>query len=197
MEKSIVKDKELVIISPKVTNATRCNVTEVFDGEGFSVKLQTKEDFSNSEPVEFFGVSGSGVLYFATKIDKIEDGIISVKFPEKHTLIQRREYTRAEINKNILIYTDKKTIRATIIDISAGGMCLISDTEMSKDSQYQTDINLEKNLSVSCQFKPVRVTKTDDEKFKVSGQFKLIKNIDRVALAQYCLKKQAEKEHNE
>ena len=36
----------------------------------------------------------------------------------------------------------------------------------------------------------------EDNKFKVSGQFKLIKNIDRVALAQYCLKKQAEREHN-
>ena len=196
MEKSIVKDKELVIISPKVTNATRCNVTEVLSEEKFNVKLQTEEDYENNEFVEFFGVSGSGVLYFKTKIENIENDIITVSFPEKHTLIQRREYTRAEINKNILIYTDKKTIRATIIDISAGGMCLISDTKMDTKKQYQTDIKLEKNLAVSCQFKPVRVVDQEDNKFKVSGQFKLIKNIDRVALAQYCLKKQAEKEHN-
>ena len=75
-------------------------------------------------------------------------------------------------------------------------MCLISDTKMDTKKQYQTDIKLEKNLAVSCQFKPVRVVEQEDNKFKVSGQFKLIKNIDRVALAQYCLKKQAEKEHN-
>lgn len=194
MEKQIEKEQEFIILSKDVTNATRCIVKDITEGENFKVELASEERYKKDEEVDMFAVSGSGVLYFNSELENADGKTLTVKYPKKSTLIQRREYTRAEIRKNILIYTDKKTIRATIIDISAGGMCLISDTEMDKNTSYQTDINLEKNLSVSCNFQPVRIVPSEDNKFKVSGQFKLIKNIDRVALAQYCLKKNTETE---
>lgn len=195
MEIQIEKSQEFIILSKEVTNATRCIVTDISEGESFNVELVSDERYKQDEDVELFAVSGSGVLYFGTKLENAEGRKLTVKYPKQSSLIQRREYTRVEIRKNILIYTDEKTIRATIIDISAGGMCIISDTEMDKNVSYQTDLNLEKNLSISCKFKPVRVAPMEDTKFKISGQFSLIKNIDRVALAQYCLKKTAEKEH--
>lgn len=194
MEIQIEKSQEFIILSKDVTNATRCIVTDIPDSETFNVELVSDERYKQNEDVELFAVSGSGVLYFGTKLENIDGRKLTIKFPKNSSLIQRREYTRVEIRKNILIYTDEKTIRATIIDISAGGMCLISDTEMDKNTSYQTDINLEKNLSISCKFKPVRIVPTEDKKFRISGQFKLIRNIDRVALAQYCLKKIAETE---
>lgn len=194
MEIKIEKSQEFIILSKDVTNATRCIVTNIPDSETFDVELVSDERYKQDEDVELFTVSGSGVLYFGTKLENADGRKLTIKFPKNSSLIQRREYTRVEIRKNILIYTDAKTIRATIIDISAGGMCIVSDTKMDKNISYQTDINLEKNLFVSCKFKPVRVVPAEDNKFKVSGQFKLIKNIDRVALAQYCLKKIAETE---
>lgn len=194
MEIKIEKSQEFIILSKEVTNATKCIVTDISESENFNIELVSDERYKQNEEVELFTVSGSGVLYFSTKLENADGRKLTVKYPQKSSLIQRREYTRVEIRKNILIYTDKKNIRATIIDISAGGMCIISDTKMEKNINYQTDINLDKNLSISCKFKPIRVVPTEDKKFKVSGQFKLIKNIDRVALAQYCLKKVAETE---
>lgn len=194
METEIEKAQEFIILSKDVTNAARCTVTDISAGETIKVELASEERYKQDEEVDMFAVSGSGVLYFNSKLEKADGRILTVKYPKKSTLIQRREYTRAEIRKNILIYTEEKTIRATIIDISAGGMCLISDTEMNKNTSYKTDINLEKNLSISCSFQPVRIIPTKENKFKISGQFKLIRNIDRVALTQYCLKKNTETE---
>ncbi len=195
MEISIKKDQEFIILSSSVTNATKCTVVDTCDDSNFQIKLKTQEPYSPQEKVDLFSVAGSGVQYFETIIQKVEKNFLTIKMPEKYSLIQRREYTRAEISKNILIYTEDKTIRATITDISAGGMCLQTETEMNTKTDYQTDINLDKNLFVSCKFRPIRVNLGQENKYTVSGRFKLIKNIDRVAIAQYCLTKQAEEQN--
>ena len=90
-----------------------------------------------------------------------------------------------------------KNIRATIKDISAGGMSLITNEEMQKTQSYKIDLNLEQNLEFSCHFKPIRIKILNDEKYSISGKFSLIKNIDRIALAQYCLKKASEHQNKE
>lgn len=144
METIISKNQEFIIISREVTNASKCTVTNVSDKNYFDVKLVSDEKYTPDENVELFAVSGSGILYFETKLKNADGRILTVNFPEKTSLIQRREYTRVDINKNILIYTDEKTIRATITDISAGGMCMITDYPMDLKVNYQTDINLEK-----------------------------------------------------
>ena len=193
METNITKNQEFIILSKKVTNATKCIVTEILNEEKINVELYTEEQYIPEEDVELFSTSGSGILYFISKIKEINGKNITVTFPEKTTLIQRRKYTRVEINKNILIYTeDKPPIRATVTDISAGGMSIISDTKMEIKTNYQIDLKLENNTSISCKFNPIRIKATENNKYKISGQFKLIKNIDRVALTQYCLKKVTE-----
>ena len=79
------------------------------------------------------------------------------------------------------------------MDISAGGMRLSSETEMKKDKDYAVDISLDSNLFISCTFRPVRVVfEEENKKYNISGKFVLIKNIDRVALMQYCMKRQSE-----
>ncbi|MBQ2644760.1 PilZ domain-containing protein [bacterium] len=186
-------NQELLILSSEVTNATRGNVTEVFDDESFQIKLKTKENYTIGENVNLFAVSGSGIVYISSNIQDIKDLDIKISRPEKSSLIQRREYTRVEIHKNILINYQNKNIRAEIIDISAGGMKLTADTEMFKNIDYKTDINLDTNLFISCLFRPVRIIYDENlNKFVVSGKFKLIKNVDRVALMQFCMKKQSE-----
>lgn len=195
MEVAIEKEQEYIILSKEVTNATKCKVTEIFDEDKFAVELQSDENYTDTEKVDMFAVAGSGVVYFETELQSVNGRILTIKNPSKMSVIQRREYTRVEINKNILIDNLPKKIRATIIDISAGGMCIISDTEMDTKTLYPVDINLEKNLLVSCKFKPIRVNLSQDNKYKISGQFKLITNVDRVALTQYCLKKVTETEH--
>lgn len=192
MQKTVVENQELIILSSEVTNATRCKVVEITPEDIVAVELETNEIYKDNEKVELFAVSGSGVLYFKTHLVSVNGRNLTLKMPEKYGLIQRREYTRVEISKKILIKSETKNIRAEITDISAGGMRLLSDTEMNCDKDYDVDLKLEDNLDISATFQPVRVKPAENDKFTVSGKFSLITNINRVALAQFCLRKQTE-----
>jgi hypothetical protein len=194
MSTAVSKNQEFIILSQEVTNATKCVVVQVFDDESFEVKLNTKERYFQGENVDLFSVSGSGILQLESVVKSVDDDIFVVEKPTRSTLIQRREYDRIEVNKNMLIYTDEGTIRATIVDISAGGMCLVANTKMYKREDYNVDINLDKNISFSCKFRPIRVNLNKDRKYVVSGKFKMIKNYDRVALIQFCMKSSSEKQ---
>jgi len=193
MTNTVSENQEFIILSPKVTNATRCRVTELFDDESFKVELISKERYSDGESVDLFSVAGSGIIYLSSDLKSADKKFLIINKPLRSTVIQRREYTRVEVHKNILINHENKNIRAEIVDISAGGMRLFADKEMFADMDYQVDICLETRVNFSCKFSPVRIIYDEKEKkYNVSGKFKLIKNIDRVALAQFCMKKQSE-----
>ena len=191
MENIIVKDKEYIILSSDVTNATRCLVTEV-RGDEFSAEMRTDEEYKNGESVTMFTTAGSGVIHFDSEIISVNGKTIELKKPTDCTVIQRREYTRAEIEKNILLLDGNKNIRSTIKDISAGGMSIVTKEKLEKNKSYRADINLDKNIFISCAFKPIRIDLMEDNTYNVSGRFALIKNIDRVALVQFCLRKEQE-----
>ncbi|MCR5262162.1 MAG: PilZ domain-containing protein [Candidatus Gastranaerophilales bacterium] len=194
MKKTVSENQKFIILSPKVTNATKCRVTQLFDDESFQVELMSKERYSDGDKVDLFSVAGSGIVYISADIKSVDKKTLVINKPEKTTVIQRREYTRVEIHKNILINHDNKNIRAEIIDISAGGMRLLADKEMFSGTDYQVDVSLETRVNFSCKFSPVRIIYDENiKKYNVSGKFKLIKNIDRVALEQFCMKKQSEK----
>ncbi len=190
---TLCKNQEIIILSEEVTNATKGIVTEIFDDESLQIELSSKEKYSAGKKVDLFSVAGSGVNFFSSVLKEADKTNLILEKPEIIRVIQRREYTRAEISKNILIEDDGKKIRAEITDISAGGMRLLSDTEMSDNKSYKTDISLDSNIYISCMFKPVRINyEKDKSKFSISGKFTLIKNIDRVTLIQFCMKKQSE-----
>lgn len=194
MSDNVSENQEFIILSKAVTNATKCKVTNVFDDE-FVVKLTTKETYKENMAVELFSVVKNGILYFSTKLNKAEDCELHVCKPSKTSLIQRREYTRIDIHKNILISHENKNIRAEIIDISAGGMKILTDSKMKVKGTYTVNINLEKKVNFSCIYSPIRIVFDDSvQKYRVSGKFKVIKNIDKISLAQFCMKKQSELE---
>ena len=195
MKTAVVKDQEFIIISSEVTNAAKGIVTDIFDDESFTLELKSQERFFAGEQVDLFAVSGSGVVCLASELKSVDDKILTVLKPVKEKDIQRREYLRVELNKNILIYSDDRTIRATVLDISAGGAALVTDVEMKKDFDYKFDICLEKDISVSCKFRPIRVNLKEDKRYFVSGRFTLIRNIDRVAIMQFCMKKTSENQN--
>ena len=71
-------------------------------------------------------------------------------------------------------------------------MSIITKEKLEKNKSYRADINLEKNIFISCGFKPIRIDLNEDNEYNVSGRFAIIKNIDRVALVQFCLRKEQE-----
>ena len=194
MEKITVKDKEYIILSSAVTDATRGVVTDVKE-DSFSVEIKTDEEYNKGDTVTLFTTAGSGVVHFNSEIMSVDGRVLEIKEPADYTVIQRREYTRAEIEKNILLLDDGRNIRSTIKDISAGGMSIVTKEKLEKNKSYRADINLEKNICISCSFKPIRIDLMDDNTYNVSGRFALIKNVDRVALVQFCLRKEQEQKN--
>lgn len=192
MQNTFVENQELLILSSEVTNATRCKVEEITSDNIIKIRLKTNEIYKDNEEVELFTVSGSGVLYYKTNLLSVNGQTLILKMPENYGLIQRREYTRIEISKKILIKSENKNIRAEITDISAGGMRLLTDSEMALKKDYNVKIKLEENLEISAFFQPVRIKNGNDKMNIVSGKFSLITNVNRVALAQFCLRKQTE-----
>jgi len=191
MENIIVKDKEYIILSSLVTNATRCVVTDIKDDKFFA-EIRTDEEYKDGETVTMFTTAGSGVIHFDSETVSVCGRLLELKKPTDCIVIQRREYTRAEIEKNILLLDGNRNIRSTIKDISAGGMSIVTKEKLEKNKSYRADINLEKNIFISCAFKPIRIDLIEDSTYNVSGRFALIKNIDRVALVQFCLRKEQE-----
>lgn len=194
MEDILTKDREYIVLSSAVTNATRCTITNI-DTDNFTAELLTDENYKNGEHVTFFATAGSGLIYFESKIVCVNGKDIIFATPSAQTVIQRREYTRIELDKNILLIDENRNIRSTVKDISAGGMRIITKEKLVKNKNYRADINLEKNISISCNFKPIRIDLTENGTYNISGRFSLIKNLDRIALVQFCMRNKEELEN--
>ena len=82
MGTTIIKNQEFIILSKEVTNATKCIVTEISDEECFNVELISEERYFPEESLEFFSVSGSGILYFSTQLKEIDGKFLTVKYPD-------------------------------------------------------------------------------------------------------------------
>ena len=108
-------------------------------------------------------------------------------------LLQRREYTRVPLDKEITIKDDNITCKC--LDISAGGMKIEMAKQPDMEKDYTISFSLDGRTEIGCYLRPIRITKDDKKKngkYIVSGRFVLLKNIDKIAVVQYCFKKEAE-----
>lgn len=197
MKSYINPDTVFKIIPKDVKGATKAKVTKVEEGF-FSVELLTLEEcYIVNEPVELFLITPQGLLYFETFIKSVDSLNIQLLYPISHRFLQRREYTRIDIAKNIFLTdeTEEKKIRASISDISAGGMKISVEQQLSLTKDYKVNIEVDKNITINCYFQPVRIESDNNNTYTVSGRFKILKNIDRISLVQYCFKKQMENQY--
>lgn len=191
MKSYIYRDREFKIIPQDVSGATKCLVTDT-SPDYFEVKLMSEEKYKLGEPVELFSITPQGLLYFKSDVKDLEDKNIKISYPDEYKFLQRREYTRIDMSKNIFLTSKGKDIKAKIIDISAGGMKITADSQLSLKEDYKIDLNIEKNTVINASFQPIRIDVDNLCGYTVSGRFKNIKNIDRISLVQFCFKKQLE-----
>lgn len=196
MRKYIVKDKEFKIIPKNIKGATICCVTNTHE-DYFEVELKTEETYNKNENVEMFSITPQGLLYFESCVSDVIGKNIKVLYPFSHKFLQRREYTRVDFSKNILISEkdSDKNIRATILDISAGGMKISSYDEISISKDYKINVEVDRSIKIDCLFQPIRIEADNINGYTVSGRFKILKNIDRISLVQFCFKKQMENQN--
>ncbi len=187
------KENQIIKIVPQDVDAS-CNLTVVDSCEEFLIV--TRQSPCRREitgKVECFSMTEDGIIYFKSKISKIDDVQYKLTLPITHNTLQRREYTRVEFNSNIILTTSaNQQIDALVTDLSAGGMRLISNKELSMSEDYTFNLKLDKTQEIKAIFSPIREDKNTDGTYVTSGKFKQISNKDRISLAQFCFKKQME-----
>ena len=129
-------------------------------------------------------------MYFETIVKDVKDNIISIWFPITYKYLQRREFTRVNLNEDIKLEIGSDSINATIIDISAGGLKVKTKNQLELLKEYSLSFKIG-NHDIKTKFQPIRI-ETSVNGFISSGRFKDINNYDRIALFQYCFKKQIE-----
>ncbi len=189
MRNQIQINEELNIISRKIDNATTCCVVDICE-DCFKVKLNRDAEYEKDESVELFTSTKKGQLYFETIVKDVEENVLSIWFPITFKYLQRREFSRIQTNKKIILKDNEKTINSKIIDISAGGLKIKIDEQLELLKQYEVQINID-NRDIKTLFEPIRLEATQDG-FIASGSFKTLSNYDRITLVQYCFRKQIE-----
>lgn len=189
MRNEIIENKEFYILSRSIDNATKCRVVNVSE-EDIEVKLDVQGKYEIDESVELFAMTPNGQLYFETIVKDVKDDIVSMWFPINYKYLQRREYSRINLNKEVVLKKGRKKIIAKIVDLSAGGFKVVTSEQLDLLTEYSFSIDID-NETASCTFEPIRI-ELNGNNFVSSGRFNNISSHDRIALVQYCFRKQIE-----
>ncbi len=189
MRDQITENKEFYILSRSIDNAEQCKVVEVYE-DCFKVQLKNPRKYETDESVELFTMTQKGQLYFETIVKEVKDDIVSIWFPITYKYLQRREYSRVALNKVITLKDGADTITANVIDISAGGLKVFTSQQLELLKEYKVTFEVE-NKNLETTFEPIRI-ESSTSGFISSGRYKNISNYDRIALVQYCFRKQIE-----
>jgi len=203
--KNIIENgKDFKIIPSNYQSATLLEVKKVkddsFEAELSYISENELNDYEQKGEVEVFGSSEEGLVYFTTEILEKNGKILTIKIPQKHKSIQRREYSRVDFNGKVKL-NDFKDIEVISKDISAGGIRILVDKPLEIGKEYASTIVLTNNMTINTTIQPIRVSEVDvkpspkKELYMVSGRFKNIESIDRIALVQYSFKALMEAEN--
>jgi len=189
MRSGIEKGREFYIISRAVDNAELCTVSEVCR-DCFKVKLKNSRNYEADEAVELFSAESGSRLYFETIVKEVSGDILLIWFPLTSKYLQRREYYRISENKSIALSSENDSIGGKILDISAGGLKIITSRQLELLKIYKISIIINSG-EINASFQPIRI-EASKEGFISSGKFDDITSHDRIALIQYCFRKQLE-----
>ncbi len=200
MKKLLKKNQKIYVVPQNIKGAmsskivgTERNVIE------FEINEKDLPYYEKNGALEIFTVVDEGMLYFKTKADEIDSKNRTIKavFDKKsYDLLQRREYTRIDFEKEFTLKDGENDYICSTLDISAGGMKILADLPLSTEKDYTIEFSLESNIPIQCFFRPIRVDevrlKDKTTKNIISGRFIALKNIDKIAIVQFCFKKQSE-----
>lgn len=204
MQEIIKKGHDYRIIPENFESATIFELMDV-DKDDLKIELVKAQDselkdYAEGTSVEIFGSGSDGLIFFETKVKQQEGRVLLVGIPENYKNIQRREYSRVKFMGDIDLEGENDNI-IRVEDISAGGMKIITKRPLDAEKNYKLNINLINNLSVGCFLHPIRIEEQRNPDgtlcYAISGRYKDISSIDRIALVQYSFKVLMEAENKQ
>ena len=200
MKKMLKKNQKICIVSEDIKGSFSSKILKA-EKNLFEVEINSNDInyYKKGSEIEAFTIVDEGMLYFKAKVDSVKkkEGILIISFDKKdYELLQRREYTRIDFEKEFTLKDADNDYVCKTIDISAGGMKILLDKKINVANDYPIQFSLESNIPIECFFKPIRIdemlSKNKVVKYVVSGKFVALKNIDKIAIVQFCFKKQME-----
>ena len=172
--------------------ANRGKVTEVRAGD-FTLELDYEPDgVLENTYCEFYTQTSHGKLYFDSYAKEINGKTLIIASPAKHKFLQRRQYTRIKYMNELELLLDGNSYKISTLDISAGGMKLVTTSNINIEGTFDVSLPLSDNVSLACKFQPIRIEKRNEGGFTVSGQFVYNSSHDKMILTQYCAKRSVE-----
>ena len=191
--RELLKENQLVTIVPQdFKNANKGKVISVSQ-DGFRMELKFKpEGLIKSHICDFYSMTDNGYLYFESYIQELENNVISIANPVKHRFLQRRKFTRIKYLEDIELVHDDTKYKARTLDLSAGGMKLLSEENINIEHEYKVTLKLSNEQEINCKYQLIRVEKGENGLYTIAGRFVNQSNVDRMTLIQFCMKKDME-----
>ncbi len=191
--RELVKVDQDVLIVPKDFKLTNKGKVISVDEKGFQMKVNyPTRGIEINHICEFFSQTENGMLYFESYTSDMENNILTIANPVKHRFLQRRKFTRITFLQDTKLYRDDVSYDIQTIDLSAGGLKFKSKEHINIETEYNVDIVLSDEQTISCKIQLIRIEKLDDGMYVLSGKFLILNNIDKMTLIQYCMKKNME-----
>jgi hypothetical protein len=192
MRELVVENQEILMIPQNFKFANKGKVTEVRAGD-FTLELDYEPDgVLENTYCEFYTQTSHGKLYFDSYAKEINGKTLIIASPAKHKFLQRRQYTRIKYMNELELLLDGNSYKISTLDISAGGMKLVTASNINIEGTFDVSLPLSDNVSLACKFQPIRIEKRNEGGFTVSGQFVYNSSHDKMILTQYCAKRSVE-----
>lgn len=198
MKKLLKKNQQMYFVPQDIKGAFSSEITKLsVSSVEAAIYQKDIEYYKQGDVIEVFAVVEDGMLYFKPVVTEIdaENNILKLEFDkDKYELLQRREYTRVDFDKEFTLTNGEQSSVCKCIDICAGGMKFITTEALNTADDYKIEFTLENTIPIRCYFKPIRVIPEKGKKPQniVSGRFVALKNIDKIAIVQFCFKKNME-----
>lgn len=192
MRELVVEGQEVLIIPQNFNYANKGVVKSVSAGD-FTLEVQYPADnILENTYCEFYTNTKHGKLYFDSYAKEINGNLLTIASPAKHKFLQRRQYTRIKFINDLTMNFDGKDYNISTVDISAGGMKLKTSDKIDIEGSYSIKLPLSEEQNLECVFQPIRIEKSSNGGYIVSGQFVYNSSQDRMILTQYCAKRSVE-----
>ena len=192
MRELISKDQRIIMVPHDFKFANKGTITEVAP-DYFMLELDYEPDgILRSNYCEFYTQTTHGTLYFDSYAKEINGKTLKIASPAKHTILQRRQYTRIKYILDLDMFEEGNALKITTLDISAGGMKLKTGENINIEKDYKITLPLSEEQNIECVFSPIRIEKNNEGGYTVSGRFEYNSSRDRMTLIQYCAKRSIE-----